>query len=144
MPWATVLDVNNLTGTIVAEADVAKAQAVIELHASRTEAVPLDTIGKRDQHWLMLAVAYQTVWMLASPDMFERTEQRTLLQDGVEARDMPPDALTLSPLARRALRRLSWKKTRSIHTPSPFEELRTLYPVGGPIIDYPGEPWDDL
>jgi hypothetical protein len=144
MPWATISDVDDLTSKTVTDPDIVKAQAVIEIHVSRTELVPSDTIGTRDLHWLKLAVAYQTVWMLANPDIYERTEQTTLLQDGVEARDMPPDALTIAPLARRAIRRLSWKKSRSVHTPSHFEESGALYPVGGPVIDYPGEPWEDL
>lgn len=145
MPWATTQDVTDLTGKTVDAATLSQAQAIIELMVSRTEAVPLDTIGLRDQNWLRQAVAYQAAWIPANPDLFTRTEVITLLQDGVEARDLPSDSLVLAPLARRALKRLSWKKTRSVHTPSQFERAsQAVYPVGGDIIDYPSEDWIDL
>lgn len=144
MTWATVSEVDDLTGVTVTTDQLAYAQAIIEIHVSRTEDVPADTITARDLKWLKRAVAYEAAWIPANPDLFSRIEHVTLLQDGVEVRDLPPDALTLAPLARRAIRRLSWMKTRSIHTRSHFETSAALYPIGGDIKDYPGEGWSDL
>ena len=144
MGWATVQDVDDLTGVTVTDPQIAIAQAIIEIHVARTEDVPADTITARDVQWLKRAVAYQTVWVNANPDLFTRIEHVTILQDGVEVRDLPPDALTLAPLAKKAIRRLSWMKTRSIHTPSHFEQAAVTYPIGGDVKDYPGEGWSDL
>jgi hypothetical protein len=144
MAWATVQDVDDLTGVTVTTDQLAYAQAIIEIHVSRTEDVPADSISVRDLLWLKRAVAYEAAWIPANPDLFTRIEHVTLLQDGVETRDLPPDALTLAPMAKRAIRRLSWVKTRSIHTVSHFEQAAVLYPVGGDVKDYPGEDWSDL
>ena len=144
MAWAVVSDVSDLTGKTVTAEELAQAQAIVEIACARTDTVPEGTILPRDLEWLRRAVAYEAAWITANPDLFTRMEVTTLLQDGVEARDLPPDALTLAPLARRALRRLSWKKTRSTHIISEFERQAALYPVGGDIIDYPGEDWRPL
>ena len=142
--WATVADVEDLTGVTVTTEQLAMAQAIIEIHVSRTADVPADAITVRDTQWLRRAVAYEAAWIPANPDLFTRIEHVTLLQDGVEVRDLPADALTLAPLAKRAIRQLSWMKSRSIHTPSHFEMATALYPIQGPIKDYPGEGWSDL
>jgi hypothetical protein len=144
MTWATVQDVDDLTGVTVTSEQLAYAQAIIEIHVSRTEDVPADTISVRDLRWLKRAVAYEAAWIPANPDLFTRIDHVTLLQDGVEVRDLPADALTLAPLAKKAVRRLSWVQSRSIHTPSHFERSALLYPVGGVVKDYPGEDWSDL
>jgi hypothetical protein len=144
MTWATVQDVDDLTGVTVTAEQLAMAQAIIEIHVSRTEDVPVDTITMRDLRWLMRAVAYEAAWLPSNPDLFTRIDHVTLLQDGVEVRDLPPDALTLAPMAKRAIRKLSWMKSRSIHTPSHFETASAVYPIGGDVKDYPGEGWSDL
>jgi hypothetical protein len=144
MAWATITDVDDLTGATVTAEEIAIAQAIIEIHVARTEDVPADMMSARDLRWLTRAVAYQTVWVKANPDLFTRIDHVTILQDGVEVRDLPPDALTLAPLAKKAIRRLSWMKSRSIHTPSHFETAASVYPIGGDVKDYPGEGWSDL
>jgi len=147
MPWAAITDVDDLTGKDVSTAELAMAQAVIELHVARTDDTPTEALSARDLKWLKRAVAYQAAWMTEQPDIFTRTdmdENTALLQDGVDARNLPADAMTLAPLARRAVRRLSWKQSRSIHVESAFEQSARVYPVGGPVIDYPNEDWQPI
>jgi hypothetical protein len=144
MAWATIPDVLSVTGKTVTQEEVDRAHFVVEIHVSRTQGTPADALTARDEYWLKQAVAYQTAWMKAQPDFYERIEVITLLQDGVEVRDLPPDALTLAPMARRAIRRLSWRKSRSVHVVSELERAAAMYPVGGPVIDYPYEPWEHL
>jgi hypothetical protein len=71
-------------------------------------------IGTRDQHWLKLAVAYQTAWLESQPDAFERIEVTEA--GGATNRTMLTDSsLQLAPFAKDALRRVSWLKSRSLH-----------------------------
>jgi hypothetical protein len=54
----------------------------------------------------------------------------------------------LAPLAKAALRRVSWRGSRSIYTPSVFRAgARVAYPIAEGVVavhDYPGEEWRQL
>ena len=104
--WATAEDAVTLTGTPVAEDDVVRAQAAVELAVGRTEAEASAEITPRDLEWLRRAVAYQAVWMTRQPDLFRRLEVRQLAQDGMSA-TFTGSALVLAPWTRRALAKLS-------------------------------------
>jgi hypothetical protein len=79
--------------------------------------------------------------MEGQPDLFTRMNVKQLGQDGLSA-TLSGDALTLAPLAHKALNRLSWMGgTKSIPL-EPFQPTKhRRYPVGGPVIDYENEPW---
>lgn len=109
--WATVQDVLTFTGETVDGTTLLRAQAIIDLHSSRTYA-QLDGIGTRDRGWLKYATAYQAVWMKAQPDLYARLDLTTAPDVG----SLAADGLTLAPLAARALRRLSWMRSRSLRT----------------------------
>lgn len=143
MAWATTTDVLTFTGKAVADDELSRAQAVVELYASRTASVPATATTARDEHWLKLAVCYQAAWMQGQFDLYTRVEVGNLSQDGVST-TFTPDAMTLAPLARKALNRLAWRKTRSIHILSPFEDSPSTYPVGGLVKDYAFEEWTPL
>lgn len=115
-------EVVNLTGVNVGEADIARAQALIELVAGRT----VEEVGTRDAKWLNLAMVYQAAWMDSHPEVFSSMDVASIsqLDLSISFRD-ESEAQYLSPLARRALRRCSWKGTRSIPVNSHF--LRYTY-----------------
>ncbi len=118
--WATLTDVTTYTGATVGAAVLNQAQAVIDMHAGRTYDAVTRT-GTRDAYWLKLAVAYEAAWLASQPDMFARLDftqvggQRT-------PTGIAPTAMTLGPLARRALARVSWIKSRSLHVRSAFQD----------------------
>lgn len=111
MTWATPTDVKNITGQTVTEPNIAEAIGVIELKTGLlVDQTP--NLSGRDGAYLRRAVAYQTVWQMDNPDVFVRLDVSSTGQDGQSA-NYRADALVLAPLAKLALKRLSWKGTRS-------------------------------
>jgi len=144
-PWATPADVAEIAGAEVTDAQIRQAQAVVELRVGRTaEATP--HIRGRDLRWLKQAVAYQAVWMADQPDLFTRSETSgPVIQDGIHI-SQTPQAQTMAPLALVALRRLSWRGNRSVHTESTLRTVRgEANPAAlgvGAVYDYDGyERW---
>jgi hypothetical protein len=128
--WANAADVTTLTGRTATEADVAMAEATLAtLHGLIPGVVR--TITNRDRYWLKLATAYQAAWAVANPDLFERLDVTSASQDGQSA-NFKPDALVVAPLARRALKRLSWRGTRTIG-PTPL----------GRVLNVNDDDWED-
>lgn len=119
--WATPADVLSLTGVNPTQTQVDQANGTIEVHAGKLYTLAVAHTGTRDAEWMRRAVAYQCAWMSAQPDMFERLELQAVAASG---RPVPiaATAITLAPLARRALARVSWMKSRSLHTRSPFQD----------------------
>ena len=140
--WATSSDVTSLTGQTVTEAVVNQANAVIEVHSGRVYSLSgvsdpngVTNTGARDIEWMRRACAYQAAWMAAQPDMFTRLDLNAVNQEG-RAVGLKDYTLVLAPLAKRALDRVSWRKSRSLHVRSPFEDGLGAAILGGPIIDY--------
>lgn len=111
--WATPERVYELTGVAVQPEQLGQAQGVIDLYAGATMADAAQIKG-RDTRLLEQAVAYQAAWLAFQADAFTRTDVTAVNQDGVSATFAGEDALTLGPLARRCLARLSWRKSRSV------------------------------
>jgi hypothetical protein len=65
---------------------------------------------------LSLACSYQAAWLNAQPDYLTRDAVSSAAQDGQSATGAHGDWLTLSPLARKATKRLSWRGTRNLST----------------------------
>jgi hypothetical protein len=110
---ATPEDVANLTGAVVTEPQLIQAQGLVEVSCGR----PWETWANAstiDRRKLKLAVVYQSAWMLAHPEAFTSLDATSFsqLDQSVTVRDS--DSLTLSPLAKKLLRRLSWR--RSVRT----------------------------
>lgn len=131
--WATIADVASLTGVTATQPQVDQANGVIEVHGGRIYTLALANTGTRDIEWMRRACAYQCAWQISQPDMFTRLEMEAISATG---RPVPitPAALTLAPLARRALNRVSWLKSRSLHVRTPFTD--GLGPLTTAVMDY--------
>lgn len=110
--WASVTDVANLTGITVSASKVLQAQAVIDLH-SETTINAINNIRPKDKHRLKQAVVYQAAWMSGAPDLFTRAEITSAGHAATSFAYVDPESVTLAPLAKRALLKLTWKRTRS-------------------------------
>lgn len=123
--WATTADVLTFTGTEVTEQQLAQAAATIDLHAKRTYD-DVTRVGSRDRYWLKLAVVYQAAWLTAQPDAFQRMAIDSLgqasLGGGRGTTKFEPGAMLLGPYAKKALKCVSWLKSRSLHVQSPFTD----------------------
>lgn len=118
--WAQADDVLTYTGEAVTDAQVMRAQAIIDMFTARTyDALP--RIGTRDLYWLKLATAYQAAWMLSQPDMYSRLDFATI-SAGSRPVELKEDTLRIAPLAAKALKRVSWLRSRSLHVRSPFTD----------------------
>lgn len=148
MPWATTDDVSTVTGTTVTDEQLAQAQSVVELFVGRTESeastlrMTTAALG-----WLRKAVAYQAAWMKGRPDLFEQVAVKRTSQEG-QSVEFTADGQILAPFAKRALKRLGWKGTRSIYAPSTLYPARVRsYPASEGIVgvhDFPDDPWRAL
>lgn len=115
-PWATVADILALTGRNVTDLTRSLSAQAIEMHTGLIEAVERVDIVDRDRYWLKLAVCYQAVWLMAQPDYLERNAVASVSQDGQSATMGNADWLTLSPQARKCIKRLSWRGVRTVST----------------------------
>lgn len=135
--WATPAEVADLTGVEPSVADVKRAQGAIETIAGVfVEDTAWPNLGAADRRWLRNAVAYQAAFMAATPDYFERMRVASASQDGQSA-TYGVEALELAPLARKALRKLSWKGSRAVHLTAPAtvdldarDDLHHWKPIG--------------
>jgi hypothetical protein len=123
--WATVQQVINTTGVSVTDAQLAQAQDDIEIFTNR---IYTDTsrIRTRDLYWLGQAVAYQAAWLAGQFGLETRLDATQIQQDQVST-TLQGDGLVLAPMAQRALNRVSWRRSRTVHVRSPLEGA-------GPII----------
>lgn len=111
MVWATIADVQSVTGQTVTQTDVDQARVLVELHVGRLQA-DTTTLTTRDAYWLKVAVAFQAV-AVNSGDT--GGDIGLLVIDGltVQARETKgsPD---LNALAFRAVQQLSWMRPGSM------------------------------
>jgi hypothetical protein len=114
--WATPVDVQNLTGAIAYENDIAVAQAIVDLYADLdSDDIDLELIWEKDLVRLKKATCYQTKFMQSQPDLLGRQDVKGVSQDGVSSVYTNPDAVILAPLARVAIGKLRWKRARALH-----------------------------
>jgi hypothetical protein len=115
MSWATTGDVALYTGLTATEAQIAQAQAVVELFADTTEdASDAGNISSKNRRLLKQAVAYQAAWITQHPDAFTNMDTTSVSQDQVSATWLHANAGVLAPLAKRCIDRLSWKRMRPL------------------------------
>lgn len=117
--WASAQNVIDSTGVSVTDQQLAQAQAAIEVFTNRIWA---DTarIRTRDLHWLGQAVAYQAAWLAGQFGLETRLDATQIQQDQVST-TLQGDGLVLAPMAARALRRVSWMRSRTVHIRSAVE-----------------------
>lgn len=125
--WATTGDVRSITGETITEDDLADAQNVIELYASRTYTGSSvnSSIRQKDLDWLKKAVAYQAAWMPTQPGYLGKHSVKEVSQDGAQivyagsTQANNSALIMLAPLAMRALKNVSWLRSRTIKVKSP-------------------------
>lgn len=133
--WATAQTVLDTTGVTVTDAQLAQAQDDIEIASGRMYA---DTgrLRTRDLYWLGRAVARQAAWAAGQFGLETRLDATQIQQDQVSTM-LTGDGLVLAPMAARALKRVSWMRSRTIHVRAPIEG----FGLGG---DFLAEGNDDL
>jgi hypothetical protein len=121
-PVAWTLAVTNQT---VTAQQVMNAQQILNTWTNYTPEVSGANMQPQDLIWLRYALAYQTVWMAQQPGLLFRNAVNDVSQDGVAAHYPDEGAITLAPLARRSIKQLSWKKSRSLRVRTPFIDDQT-------------------
>jgi hypothetical protein len=116
--WATPKDVEDLTGLVgISEADIAIAQGIVDLHSSiDSDMLQVQLLWPKDISRLRKATAYQTKFMSTQVDLLGRQDVKTISQDGISATFATLDSVTLGPLARLAISKLSWKRPRPLRS----------------------------
>lgn len=107
--WATVEQISEVTGVAVTEAQRGIAVRSLEVLVGLIEEVDRPDISPRDRYFLKLATAYQAAFVSDNPDLFSRADVSSAGQDGESATFRNVDSHILAPLARKAIRRLSWR-----------------------------------
>lgn len=160
--WAMPADVLNIAGQTATLAQVQYAGSIIDLFTGRpytfswtdpTSEVVItynwwENVGASDSYYLNLAVVYQTLWMMQQPDIFTRLELDSIQTMRAPIKLNNDNALMIGPLARKALSRVSWLRSRALHVRSPFEDLYAANSVNfgewifpwSPIGGYGGSP----
>lgn len=112
--WCTAEQVAEITGATVTPDLRTRAALTIGTMVGLIEGVQRPDISDRDKHYLKLATAYQAAWMKNHPDLFDREDVTSAGQDGESVSFRNVDSHVLAPLARKAIRRLSWRGKRMV------------------------------
>ncbi|MFF7130394.1 hypothetical protein [Streptomyces sp. NPDC008240] len=129
--WCTAQDVIDATGVSVTDQQLAQAQAAIQVFSNRIYA-DQERMRTRDLHWLGQAVAYQAAWIAGQFGLETRLDATQIQQDQVST-TLKDDGLVLAPMAARALKRVSWMRSRTVHIRSAIEGAGPI--VGDPVSD---------
>ena len=108
--WASVALVADVTGVTVTEREIKTATAIIVDLTGLIEGVSRPDMSDRDKLFLGHAVAWEAVWIRDNPDLFSRADVVAASQDGESVTFRNVDAHILAPLARKSIRRLSWRQ----------------------------------
>lgn len=111
--WASISETLAYTRLNVEQEDLDSAQAMIELFADVIYEQS-DKISTKNLRLLKMAVAYQAAWMTEHPDLFTHTDIQSINQDGIFYVHQHENSYLIAPMARRALKRLSWMRNKSI------------------------------
>jgi hypothetical protein len=118
MPWGVLpADVLATTGASATTAQVVAADAVVSIFINRQSPASA-SMSARDLATIRSAIAWQTPWQAAQPDMTTRSQFDSISQDGLSVQTSAQWAKILSPIAARALKNLSWKGSRTQRTPN--------------------------
>jgi hypothetical protein len=131
--WCTISQAVQITGAVIEGDDLLKAQGIIDLCTNRTVAASGGMLP-RDITWLARATAYQAAWMPSQPDILTRSSIKGVSQDGVNATGQDGSWIYLAPLARRALKNVSWLRSRSLRLQTQFVDGDRSYGIN-PLAD---------
>lgn len=110
---ATANDVLDITGYSADDTDIRRAQAIVEVYAGKTEELITNV---SDLAWMRYAVAWQVAYMSSDENsVYEQANVQTLTQNDTMIAFGDKD-YAISPLAQKAVSRLSWNRSRSIPT----------------------------
>lgn len=146
MTWATVDDVLDVTKETVTATILAQANSAVTIYSNRTEAAS-SSMGTRDLYWLKQATCWQAAWLSGQPGWTTRSTVDTVQQDAASVTYTDESSITLAPLAKRALKNLSWKGARTLRVPGidvlqggvdPRNEAADSNPVFGEWEPLPG------
>src|SRR5690606_37603858 len=77
----------------------------------------------RDIRLLKKMEAYQAAWMIKQVDLTGRSDVTLVDQDGLSYSKGDDDMHVMAPLAKKAYKRLSWNRTRTLDPLSPTQAL---------------------
>lgn len=122
MAFATTQDVRELTGVSVNDEQIARGQAMVELYSNRGPDA-FESLSTKDQRLIKRATAYQVAYMDAHPELFAQMDVAAQSQTDLSVSFRQDEtAALIAPLARMALRGVSWRRSRSVRVKSTFEE----------------------
>lgn len=121
MPWATLEQVETITGVTCSAEQLAQAQGIVEIYVDREYDADA-TFRDADTRRLKQAVAWQAAWLVSQVEVAGRSGVTTYTQDGLDITRPDISTIVLAPLTRRAILNLSWMRTRSIRTPAAMPE----------------------
>ena len=119
---STPAEATNITGDTIGQADLDRAQALLEIYVGVTEDA-LPNLKPRDIRLLKKMEAYQAAWMIKQVDLTGRSDVTLVDQDGLSYSKGDDDMHVMAPLAKRAYKRLSWNRTRTLDPLSPTQAL---------------------
>lgn len=102
-----------ITGVTVSAELIAQATAIIEL-AMGIDLSNLANLRAINRRWAVYGICYQAAWMPGQPDLMSRIDVTTISQDGLALTPRDRNSLIIAPLASKALRRVTWKRSRTI------------------------------
>jgi hypothetical protein len=113
MSWTTPAEVLEFTGSTVNQSELNQAYHIIVLFTGATTDAEAN-LKPKDLLRLKMAEAYQAAWMLRRVDFYGQRDVDHQIQDELQYDKGDEDMHVLAPLAKNALRRLSWMKTRNL------------------------------
>lgn len=131
--WASIGETQAYTGIAVSQDHLTMAQGMIELFSDvvynqTADASGAPIIGAKNFRLLKMATAYQAAWITEHPDLFTHTDIQSINQDGIFYVHSNENSYLIAPMARRALKRLSWMRNKTIRIrPSRNRVLRKQY-----------------
>lgn len=117
MAWATVEEVESVTGKTFTAETIALASSIISTISGADEEVPTDAISFVDRKHLRRATAWQCFFAV-KPGLLEERENASNVTSDTQSITREDRAdIVLHPLARRELVSLSWVGTRTALVP---------------------------
>lgn len=120
--WATPAEATSIAGQTLTQAQLNVAYHVIEMFTGAVVNSRAN-LTNRDLRGLKKAEAYQAAWMAAQIDLTGRSDATLVSQDGLQYSKGDVDMHILGPLAKAAIMRLSWMRTRTIDPLTPAQAL---------------------
>lgn len=120
--WCTPTEASNITGQSLTQSQLNVAYHVIELYAGVIVAARA-ALTARDHRLLKKAEAYQAAWMAGQIGLMDRSDADLVSQDGLQYSKGDQDMHILGPLAKKALMKLSWARTRTWDPLTPEQAL---------------------